>query len=110
MKKNLIALVVLLNSFLISVDAQKTPFLTQPFSNVNISEVFARTQGGNIDVEGGNQSDSRVEMFITANGNNIVSISKEEIQQRLNEYYSLDISATGRKLTVTAKVKDHAKQ
>lgn len=100
---------MLLASLQFSVMAQsrneKEPFITKSLSNESIKDVEVRTSGGNISVTGVNPSEARVEVYISGN-NNKNDLSKEEIQQRLNEKYDLDISVKNNKLVAMTKLKE----
>src|SRR4030095_15407949 len=58
---------------------------------------------GSVDVEGGS-SQARIEVFI--HGNNVRSLSKDEIKERLDEDYKLEITVVGGELRVVAEPKD----
>jgi hypothetical protein len=104
MKKSFKLLVVLLLSVTIYAQGQdREPYLTKSFSNESIREVYARTSGGSVSVEGGG-SQARVEVFIQ--GNNGRSLSKEQIKERLEEDYELEIAFVSGELKVTAEPKD----
>ena len=81
----------------------REPFITKSFSNKTIKELFARTSGGGVTVDGGSNT-ARVEVFIT--GNNGRRLSNEEIRERLDEDYELIIEVQGDELRVTAETKD----
>src|SRR5687768_13406074 len=81
----------------------KEPYLTRSLSNDVIKEVEARTSGGSIAVSGVPASEARIEVYVS--GNNNQNLSKEEIKQRLEELYSLDIAVANNKLTAMAKAK-----
>jgi hypothetical protein len=86
--------------------SDKEPFMTKSLSNESIKNVEAQTSGGSISVSGvTNTSEARIEVYVSAN-NNRNELSKEEIQQRLNELYSLNISIVNNKLTAVAKSKE----
>lgn len=85
----------------IAAMAQDTPYITKTLSKESINMVFARTSGGGIEVSGVNGGDARIEVFIT--GNNNKSLSKDEINKRLQEDYELTIEADGGKLSATAE-------
>lgn len=85
-------------------DNSQTPYLTKTFANANIKNVEVSTSGGSISVSGGNPSDTRVEVYI--NGNNNRQLSKDEIQQILNENYDMNIALDGDKLVAKAKQKE----
>ncbi|SRR5579871_636780 len=103
MKKHF--LVVLLAFATLSINAQNRDalYLTKPLTNESIKEVEAKTSGGSIDVAGGNSQEARIEVYITSNNGH--TLSKEEIQQRLNDY-ELNVSASANKLTAIAKTKN----
>ena len=96
---------LLLSSLVYGAKAQteKEPYFVKSLSNEAIKEVEARTSGGSISVNGGSTSDARIEVYVTANNNQ--KLSKDEIKQRLDELYNLDISTSGNKLTAVAKSK-----
>ena len=102
-------LFLLLVAFQLLVKAQfnsnKEPLITKSLSNESIQNVEAQTSGGSISVLGVNISEAKIEVYVSAN-NNRNELSKEEIQQRLNEMYNLTISVTNNKLTATAKSKE----
>ena len=85
--------------------ADKDPLITKSLSSESIKNVEVRTSGGSIAVSGVNASEARIEVYVSSN-NNRNDLSKEEIQQRLNEKYDLAITVAGNKLTATAKSKE----
>ena len=89
----------------VSVKAQsdKTPFMTKSLTNESIKDVEVETSGGSIAVSGVT-ANARVEVYIT--GNNNKQLTKEEIQQRLDEKYNLNISVANNKVTATARLKE----
>ena len=102
-------LIFLLAALQLSIKAQdkwnKEPYMTKPLSNESIKDIEAQTSGGSISVSGVNVSEAKIEVYVSAN-NNRNELSKEEIQQRLNEMYNLTISVANNKLTATAKSKE----
>lgn len=80
------------------------PYLTKSFANANVKNVEVSTSGGSIAVAGANPSETRVEVYI--NGNNDRKLTKDEIQQILNENYELTVAMNGDKITAKAKQKD----
>src|SRR5215216_5905798 len=83
----------------------KTPFQTKSLANESVKNVLVQTSGGSISVLGVAASEARIEVFVTPN-NNRDDLSKEEIQQRLNERYDLDINVSNGKLSAIAKPKE----
>jgi hypothetical protein len=99
-------LLFLLSAFVgASAQTNKEPYLTKSLSGESIKEVEARTSGGSISVSGVSGSEAKIEVYVTAN--NDQKLSKEEIKQRLNELYNLDISVSGGKLSAIAKSKEN---
>ena len=80
-------------------------FLNKSLSADAIKQVEAKTSGGGIEVTGvSNTSDARIEVYVTENGHH-GEYSKEEIQSKINADYDLEVTASGNKLTATAKPK-----
>src|ERR1700760_1418524 len=100
MKKYLIALSISCVAF--AAMAQETPYITKSLAASGIKDVYVETSGGSISVSGA-ASEPRIEVYIK--GNSGLSLSKEEIEKRLNEDYQLDISATNHELHARAKRK-----
>ncbi|HWB26611.1 MAG TPA: hypothetical protein VG738_14100 [Chitinophagaceae bacterium] len=89
-----------------AVNAQSNddvPYLTKPLSGEAVQSVEVQTSGGSIMVKGGSGTDARLEMYVK--GNNDRTLSKEEIKQRLDEYYDITISVVNHKVTAIAKNK-----
>lgn len=103
MKKHI--LFFLLVTAAVSVKAQfdKEPYITKSLSNQNIQNVKVETSGGSITV-GGVTSDAKIEVYVTGN-NGITSLSKDEIQKRLEENYELKVSVDGSTLIAYARQK-----
>ncbi len=103
MKKYL--LFFLLASLQFSANAQpgKEPYMTKSLSNESIKDVLVETSGGSISVSGVSAAEARIEVYIS--GNNNRDLSKEEIQQRLNDLYDLNVSVANNKLSAIAKQK-----
>ena len=90
----------------ISAQAQRDgekPYLTKAFAGASISNVEVGTSGGGITLQGVDPSESRVEVYIQGNNRDL---SREEIEERLKDYYDVTISLDGGKLYVKAKMKD----
>jgi len=79
------------------------PYLTKSLANETIKNIEVTTSGGNISVTGA-ASGARIEVYISSNNSN-TTLTKEEIKQRLEELYDLDISVSGGKLNAIAKNK-----
>lgn len=100
----LILVMVLPSAFLFAQKAGEAPYLVKSLSGESIKNVEVKTSGGSISVTGVNQNETKVEVYVTA-ANNKSNLSKEEIQQRINEKYELTVSVSNNKLTATAKSK-----
>jgi len=102
-------LFLLFVAFQLSMKAQfnsdKEPLIIKSLSSESIKNIEAQTSGGSISVSGVNTSEAKIEVYVSAN-NNRNELSKEDIQQRLNEMYNLTISVSNNKLTATAKSKE----
>lgn len=82
------------------------PYLTKSLSNESIKNVEATTSGGSISVTSVSAGQSKVEVFIwPANRKKNATISKEEIQKKLDEDYDLTVSVSNNKLSAIAKPK-----
>src|SRR5579863_9033493 len=81
----------------------RTPFITKNFGGESIGEVRVETSGGNLSVEG-TDGEPRVDVYVWPNGRD-KSLSKEEIQRKLDEEYDLTISVSDHILTALAKAK-----
>lgn len=82
----------------------KTPFLTKSFTGA-IKNAKVQTSGGSITVEGITTGEGRVEMYVQSNDRHD-DLSKEQIQKKLDEEYTIEISTTNQQLTVIAKQKN----
>lgn len=107
MKKNLPFLIILFLSAAVKAqfNANKGPYLTRSLTKETIQNVYARTSGGSIQVAGVSTGETRLEVYVTPNGNN-VTLSKEEIKKRMDEDYDLSVSISDNKLSVIAKPRD----
>jgi len=105
--KNFLALVACSLLLVATVNAQtdKTPFMTKSLSGQSVKNVMVQTSGGSISVAAAEGSQARVEVYVTP-GNGKESMTKEEIQQRLNDKYNLDVNVANGKLSAVAKSKE----
>jgi DUF4097 and DUF4098 domain-containing protein YvlB len=79
-------------------------YTTKSFRDASPKKITAATSHGNISVSDVPAAQTRVEVYVRSNKWN-QELSKEEIQKRLDEYYTLEISLTGDVLNVTARQK-----
>lgn len=107
MKKYISLLLIAAISFTVSAQKKsgKEPYLTKSFAGESFNKVMAETSGGNITVTGVDPSQSKVEVFVSQNGNRQNSLTDDELKTKINEDYDLDVSVNNNKLTVTAKSK-----
>lgn len=106
MRKINLLLLLFIPAALLKAQSDKQPFLTKSLAAESINSIEAKTTGGNISVTATSQSESRVEVYITPNNGKANSLSKEEIQQRLDEGYELSVTVVGNKVRAIAKPKD----
>ncbi len=83
-------------------NSKQNAFLIKPLGGELVKQIEAQTAGGNISVESVADAAARIEVFIQASGGNT---SKEEIQQKLDEFYDLKIAVEDNKLIAIAKSK-----
>lgn len=103
MKKALSFFLFFIGAYCAMAQTDKEPYLVKSLSKEAIKEVEAKTSGGSISVTGA--SDARIEVYVSANNDR--TLSKEEIKQRLEELYDLNIAVSGNKLTAVAKAKEN---
>lgn len=84
---------------------EKQPYMTKSLSNDAISDAKLQTSGGGITVTGVSGNEARLEVFVKANNNAV--LSKEEIQERLDKYYTIDISVNNHQLVAIVKQKNN---
>ncbi len=104
----LIGLLAVVNLHAIAQKENKEPFLTKSFKGESFTETKVRTSGGSISVTGVAAGEARVEVYIYSNNGND-NLSKEEIQQRLDEKYDLEIGVKNNQLVAIAKPKERIK-
>ena len=85
--------------------ANKEPYMTRSLSNESVKNAVIKTSGGSIAVTGVTASEARIEVYVQSSNGILGSLSKEEIQKRLNEDYELSISVSNNQLTAIAKTK-----
>src|ERR1035438_1270539 len=103
------AMVLLIGCIFSRLSAQdktgEEPYVTKSLMGEAINNIVCETSGGNISVSGGHTTDSRVEVFVTPNGNGKKGLSSEQLKSKVDDEYDLDLSVTGGKLTASAKPK-----
>jgi DUF4097 and DUF4098 domain-containing protein YvlB len=108
MKKHILpALIMLCSTTLLAQKTEKEPYSVQKFPDAKVTHVTVETSGGNVVVMGSNTPGAIVEVYIEQNGGrrNRPTLSKEEIKQKLESEYEMNISYANNKLTATAKHK-----
>lgn len=106
MKNFLLILLFAATTFSVSAQkTEKTPYLTKSLSGESVKNVKVETSGGSISVTGVSASEARLEVYISGN-NSKDELSKEEIESRLKELYTLDITVSGGRLEAKAKAKE----
>ena len=69
-------------------------YTTKSFKDASPKKIFAGTSHGNITVSDVPASQTRVEVYVRPNNSN-QALNKQEIQKKLDEYYTLEISLAG---------------
>jgi hypothetical protein len=100
----LLMLIVTVSASLIA--QEKTPYMTKSLSGESVKSTEVQTSGGSISVMGVNSAaETKVEVYISSNMGRENTLSKEEIEKRLQKY-DLNVSVSNNKLTAIAKPKE----
>jgi DUF4097 and DUF4098 domain-containing protein YvlB len=105
--KKIISAIICATLFSVSnaqVNSPKDLYLTKPLKDASLKKITAETSHGNINVSVVPATDARLEVYVRPN-NNDEQLSKEEIQKKLDEYYSIEISISGDLLSAVARRK-----
>jgi len=94
------------NVLMLRAQTNQEPFIVRSLSNEVIRNVEVLTSGGSIAVSGVSVGEARIEVYVKPNNGDSDALSKEEIQKRLNEDYSMNISVSNNKVIATAKPKE----
>jgi DUF4097 and DUF4098 domain-containing protein YvlB len=112
MKKTTLLLIMLAFFASVAVYAQSEhdkPYVTKNFTNASLKELSVETSGGSISVTGGEGAGFKVDMYVRPNNwNGKSDLSKEEIEDRLEDYDIL-IGTEGNRVVATAKRKNNIK-
>ncbi len=109
MKQILVLLLIGATGYTLQAQDGNTPYLTKSLSSAAITQVQAETSGGNISISGDIPAgETRVEMYVRPSNGRLTTLSKEEIQKRLEEDYEFSISTDNHKLTAIAKPKNRS--
>lgn len=105
----LIAFALFITSVSYAQSSEDKPYVSKNFTNASLSALTVETSGGSIAVTGGQNNGFKVDMFVTPNNwNGKNELSKEEIEDRLEDYDIL-IGTEGNKVVATAKRKNGVK-
>lgn len=91
-------------TILVNAQTDKEPFITKSLNNLSVKKILAETSGGSISLSG-NSAEPRIEVYVRA-GNNSDKLGKAEIQQRLDENYSIEVDVKNNELVAVAKQKN----
>jgi len=107
MKKYLLLLIIAGNTIIVNAqwNQEKDPYITRSLSKESIKNIKMQTSGGNITVTAVNAAEARLEVYVQPNNSRNNSMTKEEIQKRIDEDYDLTITVSDNKLTAIAKLK-----
>jgi hypothetical protein len=79
-------------------------YTTKSFKDASPKKIIAGTSHGNISVSDVPASQTRVEVYVRGSNSNQI-LSKQEIQKKLDEYYSMEISLSGDVLNASVRQK-----
>ena len=107
MKKTVFLLLMTACGLLVKAqfNADKEPFLVKSLSGESFKKVIAETSGGSINVSGVSAGEAKIEVYVRPNNNKPDRMSKDEIQKRLDEDYTLEVAVANNQLTAIAKQK-----
>jgi DUF4097 and DUF4098 domain-containing protein YvlB len=88
----------------LAAQTDKTPFLTKNF-DASVKNVKVQTSGGGITVEGITSGQTRIEMYVTPNNRN-KDLTKDEIQNRLEKDYAVEIITNNQQVSAIVKPKN----
>jgi len=104
--KKLFFLLLITNIGFTVIAQDKQPYMTKSLSSESVKNTEVQTSGGSIWVTGVNSAaETKVEVYISSNMGRENSLSKEEIEKRLQKY-DLNVSVSNNKLTAIAKSKE----
>ncbi len=106
MKKIVFALVLTVSCLVLKAQNSEADYLytTKTFKDASPKKIIGGTSHGNISVSDAPASQTRVEVYVRS-GNSNQKLSRQEIQNRLDEYYTLEISLSGDVLNASAHQK-----
>src|SRR5215203_3070991 len=105
MKKYILLIGMLGATIMVNAQSnEKVPYLVKTLTGESVKKIKLETTGGNITVTG-SSSDLKLEVYITPGNSRESSMTKEEIKQRLEELYDLEINVTDNRLTAKARPK-----
>jgi len=107
MKKTVFFLLLTACSLLVKAqfNSDKDPLIVKSLSSESFKKVVAETSGGSINVSGVSAGEAKIEVYVRPNNSREDKFSKEEIQKRLDEDYTLEVSVANNQLTAIAKQK-----
>jgi DUF4097 and DUF4098 domain-containing protein YvlB len=102
---------LLFASISVTISAQnifnKEPYMVKSLAGESIKNVEVTTSGGSISVSGEHTADPKVEVYVSPNNmKDGITLSKDEIRQRLETNYDLNVSVHDNTITATAKPKE----
>jgi DUF4097 and DUF4098 domain-containing protein YvlB len=82
-------------------NSSKDLYLTKSFSDAGFKKIDAETTHGDIAVSVVPAAETRIEVYVRSS-NSYDMLSKEQIQKKMDEYYTLSVSLTGETLRAVA--------
>ena len=105
MRSFLLLITMLSCGLVLKAQDEKQPYMTRSLSNEAITDAKLETSGGGITATGVSGNEARLEVFVTPNNN--ANLSKQEIQERLDKYYTIDISVNNHQLVAIVRQKNN---
>jgi hypothetical protein len=91
--RKIIFVAILATVYSVSVaqtNSSKDLYLTKSFNDAGFKKIDAETSHGDIAVSVVPAADTRIEVYVHSS-NSLMELSKQEIQKKLDEYYTLDV-------------------
>ena len=85
-------------------DRYYEPYMSKTLSADAIEKVKVETEGGNITVSGSDAA-AHIDVYVTPQDSKAAKMTKQEIEQKINEKYDFSVTVTGHQLTAIAKSK-----
>mgnify|MGYP000930754478 CR=1 FL=1 len=100
-----LSICAIIGNYALAQSTTEEPYVTRSFNSNSLNALTVETSGGSVGVTGGQSNGFKVEMFVRPNNwNGSNKLSKEEIEDRLEDYDIL-IGTEGNRVVARAKRK-----